>query len=168
MRFLNKKNNMLGGIAKTAISSAIVGGVGTLFAPASAAAAGGALNVMGACAIGGVVVAPFSGILAGITGIAALSTSALAKNSYAIAAICGAFTLAELLVSALISAEIGAAVLGISAHPVFVCSLVGAAAIGAPAFLLGLAVILGLACIFNALTGAALPNENMPTECCSL
>ncbi|MCH9690244.1 MAG: hypothetical protein K0U24_00145 [Gammaproteobacteria bacterium] len=129
--------------------SAIAGGIGCFFAPASATAAGGVLNVMGACAIGGAIAAPFAGILSGIVGIATLTSAGFTGNKYVIAAAFGALTAADLFMSSLLAAEIGAAILGIPAHPVFICSLVGSAAVGIPTFLIALAVIVGVSHIFS-------------------
>ena len=140
---------MLGNLINKATSSAIAGGIGCFFAPASSAAAGGVLNVMGACAIGGAISAPFVGILSGIAGIATLASGSLTQNKYAVAVAFGAFTAADLFISSLLAAEIGAAILSIPAHPVFICSLIGSAAIAIPTFLIALAVIIGVAHIFN-------------------
>ena len=137
---------MSNGMLETALSSAAAGGLGTLFAPASAAAAGGALNVMGACAIGGIIVAPFAGLIVGLTGVAAAAS--LANKHYGLAALLGTLTVAEILAASLLAAEIGSAILGISAAPVFICSLVGSAVMAMPA-LLGLALLIALACICN-------------------
>ncbi|MDF1677371.1 MAG: hypothetical protein P1U32_01590 [Legionellaceae bacterium] len=147
-------------IVKTSLVSTAVGGIGGLFAPAAANAAGGLLNVMGACAIGGAIVYPFASILLTLTGINAF------KKKYPSSAVYNALTGLELFVSALLAAEIGAAVLGIPAHPVFICSLVGAVSLLALTFVVGLAVIIGVACFFSNLKAEAAPatenEENTP------
>ncbi|MCH9756052.1 MAG: hypothetical protein K0U37_02520 [Gammaproteobacteria bacterium] len=159
---------LLGNALKNAFSSACTGGVGAFFVPASTAAAGGLLNVMGACAIGGAVVAPFAGILTSVTGISALANSHFKKRNYGLAAFFGALTAAELLIAALIAAEIGAAALGIPAYPVFICSLVGSAVITASTFLLSVGVIFGLACIYSAIISDSEPSMSEVMPSCAL
>ncbi|MDF1646885.1 MAG: hypothetical protein P1U61_07920 [Legionellaceae bacterium] len=138
------------GIIETAVTSAVAGGIGSFFAPASAAAVGGVWNVMGACALGGVIVSPFAGILVGITGLSAVAS--FANNNYGLSAILGTLTVAEMVGASLLAAEVGSALLGISAAPVFTCSLIGSAILAIPTVGLAVVALIGLAGLASALT----------------
>jgi hypothetical protein len=154
-------NSSGGGIVGVAVTAAITGGVGSFFAPASAAAAGGTLNVMAACAIGGVIMSIPAGVFVGLTGFAAIA--AFATDNKLLGLGLGALTVAELVGASLLAAEIGAACLGVAAHPVFVCSLVGSLALATPILVVGLAVVMGLAvccCAAASIESSAIPGQH--------
>tara|TARA_R110002126_G_scaffold1177_1_gene6985 strand:+ start:5638 stop:6114 length:477 start_codon:yes stop_codon:yes gene_type:complete len=127
-----------------AVGGLAVGGIGSFFAPTSAVAAGGALSVVGACVVGGAAV--------GLFGAGALVTetakAAWYEDDYG--ASMGLFTLAaaELFAIGLAEAVVGAAVLGVATHPVFVCVLLGFAPFIVP--LLVCACVVGIAALVES------------------
>ncbi len=125
------------------------GFAGCFFAPATAAAAGGVLHVMGALVIGTVALTSIAVILSVplLTGI----TKGLRSENHALAA-----NVLEVTVAfgcLLLAATIGAAALGVAPYPVLVCTMVGvlAATVG----VLGVSFLLWL----TGYTAAALRND---------
>ena len=119
-----------GGLLSGIVGATVTGAVGSFVAPASAAAAGGVWNVMGACALGSVVAAPV-GLL-----IAVPLLVGFASENPVIKAACGILLVVDFLAATLGYAAIGAACIGVAAHPVFVCSMIGGLAL----FAIGLLV----------------------------
>jgi hypothetical protein len=129
-----------------AVGGIAVGGIGSFFAPASAVAAGGALSVMGACVVGGAAISLFgAGALVKETVKAAWYEDDYVSSM-------GLFSLAaaELFAIGLLEAGVGASVLGVSFHPVFVCVLLGFTPFIAP--LLFAACVVGIAALVESAT----------------
>lgn len=133
-----------------ALSAGAFGAIGGVLAPASAVAAGGVLNVAGACAVG----APLAAIPGSIGLVAAASIYSLGLTTdnrwlQGLGAILAA---ADIAATVLLTAKIGAAIVGVAASPVLTCYLVGAVAALVLVALLALPVLAGAAAVMNTIT----------------
>ncbi|NCT57394.1 MAG: hypothetical protein GW760_06780 [Legionella sp.] len=125
--------------------------IGSYVAPASAAAAGGALGalgVMGACAIGGAVTFFGGSYLVGAT--LERATDSWKSGDYGLSSVFFALSAAEIGGLAFLAAGIGATFLNIAVQPVFLCALCGAGPMLVPiliaAAFAGLLALGNLAC----------------------
>lgn len=110
-------------ILESSFLSALTGGVGCFLAPASAAAAGGVLPVMGACALGTAIVYTFSPF--DLDNFYNDLWSMLSdRHSFKDQLACSLILSGALLVETCLSALIGAHLLNIAVNPVFVCSAI--------------------------------------------
>lgn len=121
------------------VETAIAGAVGVFFAPASAAAAGGAFNVIGAYAVGQAIMSliVIPSFIVGLTTFG--MTQAFTSGSYILSALAALVLAAEVGLTILLAAHIGASILGVAAGPVFVCALIGEVALGCGVLIVGAA-----------------------------
>ena len=112
--------NDVTGVFNGILTGVVVGSVGSYLAPASAAAAGGALNVMGACALGGAVTFFGGSYLTHETGKQAKKS--WDEGNYTLSAVLCALTAAEIGGLAFLASGIGASMLNLAVHPVL-CAL---------------------------------------------
>jgi hypothetical protein len=134
-----------------AAGSSLTGAFGALLVPASAAAAGGVLNVAVACAVGGFIAGlPSTYLLLALT----LGTAgAISIGQKILGAIGAALTAAALVGCFMMAAWLGAIALGMAAWPVITCSLTGLSvmfAIGVGVGALSAMTIAGSAALFAA------------------
>lgn len=113
-------------IATLLVKNSVATAVACFFSPASAAAAGGVMNVVGANAIG-CVLAPLTIIPPLLIAATTFCMSSVSMNgNYILSAILAIAVAAELVLYLLLAAHIGAAILGVAASPVFTCGLISA------------------------------------------
>lgn len=121
----------------TLVGSAVAGGVGCFFAPASALAVGGMGYVVGACALGSLITCVPAGLVMMVP--TWIFNWGVNTDSLLLMGLGVMTALAVAVTTVCLSAKIGATLLGLSAQPLLVCSLAGLAAmIGGALALTGL------------------------------
>lgn len=111
--------------------------IGTFFAPATAAAGGGAVNIIAASAAGSLITfipGTIGIVVAGLLLITGFNTGS--EKLITAAIILG---IVDLVATYLLAAKIGASIAGVAASSVILCNVIGGAAI-----MLGLAVAAGV------------------------
>lgn len=142
------------GLIGYSLTAGATGAIGGFFAPQTAAAAGGILNVAGACAIG----APLAAIPTGIGMLAGGSLYAIGETTKnpTTKAVGGVITAASFASTVLLTAKIGAAIIGVSASAVLTCHLIGLASILLLGALATLPFIAGAATVMDGLAPGSL------------
>lgn len=107
------------------IKGAFKGAVGSFFAPVAAAAAGGTLATMGACAVAGGSIAFAASPIIDYTFKSAESAANDPNSPPGLAGALCALGLLEMGVAIYLGCQLGAAVLGVAAAPVLSCYLTG-------------------------------------------
>ncbi len=141
-------------LTNSAITGALTSGIGCFFAPASAAAAGGTLNVMVAYGLGAAITTIPSSL--GLVAASSAFFIGMATNNYAMMGLGAVIAAVDIATTIYCAAAIGASIIGVAVSPVLTCALVGIAATALTGLLLtataGLVVGAGVVGMINAYT----------------